>query len=1056
MAQKRKSTKNNKRTSTNGKNTRNNSKLTELDTDMVLNEAVVIIGFLAALIMLLGNLGLCGPVGSWLKSLQTGLFGMLGYVFPIWMFVSIVLIMSNAGNRRAVLIVVASFFALIALGALLHLFAGKNFEEIDSLMDLYTAGEGGGLLGGVLAGGLENVIGFAGSLLVNAAILIVALVVVTGKSFVNAVSRGSGEVYEHAKTGAAHLHEEHLIKSEERKRRREMAQLANIDLKAQSRTDQAMDIQSHDDQLHSGNYTDDESQPMSSGEAEAAEGTGFAAKEPESAAYIQGTFTSSADADLKTLSDDALAKETHSLAAAVSSIAMRQNGNFSTPQAVQDESFEDQYSFDHIQTYDYTSEEAFAKTAGAYRPHEYSDEDDFSAYSELLRQADIEDDSVPFDMYTVKPREGLDDTDVYSRAENYTSASREENDGVYSVQPADAARSEENASTDQSELPAEIADTYSDQSTELSETDAYVEEPSLPAEADLYADEQALPAETDSYTDQPALSAEADSHADQPALISEKDAYGGHSPVSFKAEVIASSEQDKPDKAGTSQPPKKVRKPYVIPPTSLLIRGTGTVRNSSEKEFGDTARILERTLAQFGVKVAVTNVSCGPTVTRYELKPELGVKVSQIVNLTDDIKLALAAADIRIEAPIPGKSAIGIEVPNKSNLTVHLRDLIESDTFRNAKAKLLFAVGMDIAGTTIVGDIDKMPHLLIAGATGSGKSVCINTMVLSLLYRYSPDEVKLIMVDPKVVELSVYNGIPHLLIPVVTDPKKAAAALNWAVEEMMKRYKMFEREGVRDISGYNQHIANFLKEGRRVDESTNLPYEKMPQIVIIIDELADLMMVSKNEVEDAICRIAQLARAAGIHLVIATQRPSVNVITGVIKANIPSRIAFAVSSGVDSRTILDSVGAEKLLGKGDMLYYPQGTAKPVRIQGAFVSDDEIKKVVDFIVQQDLADYDPDTIGRIEAGSSGSAGAAQDKNQKEQDERDALFAEAGRYIIEAGKASIGNLQRKFRIGFNRAARIMDQLCECGVVGREQGTKPREILMTIEEFEDYLTL
>ena len=501
----------------------------------------------------------------------------------------------------------------------------------------------------------------------------------------------------------------------------------------------------------------------------------------------------------------------------------------------------------------------------------------------------------------------------------------------------------------------------------------------------------------------------------------------------------------------------KEKKVYVIPPTSLLSKGTGMMRSSSEREFGDTARKLEETLAQFGVKVTVTDVSCGPTVTRYELRPEMGVKVSKIVSLTDDIKLALAAADIRVEAPIPGKAAIGIEVPNKDNMTVHLRDLIESDVFKRSKARLLFAVGMDIAGSTVVGDIDKMPHMMIAGATGSGKSVCINTMVLSLLYRYSPEEVKLIMIDPKVVELSVYNGIPHLLIPVVTDPKKAASALNWAVEEMMKRYKMFEREGVRDISGYNQHIERLLSDGKRVDESTNMPYEKMPQIVIIIDELADLMMVSKNEVEDAICRIAQLARAAGIHLVIATQRPSVNVITGVIKANIPSRIAFAVSSGVDSRTILDSVGAEKLLGKGDMLYYPQGMAKPVRIQGAFVSDDEIRRVVDFIIQQDLAEYDADTIGKIEAGAGASSSdATQNQTQKEQDERDALFGEAGRYIIEAQKASIGNLQRKFRIGFNRAARIMDQLCECGVVGREQGTKPRDILMTMEEFEDYLSL
>ncbi len=449
-------------------------------------------------------------------------------------------------------------------------------------------------------------------------------------------------------------------------------------------------------------------------------------------------------------------------------------------------------------------------------------------------------------------------------------------------------------------------------------------------------------------------------------------------------------------------------------------------------------------MASFDVNVTVEDISIGPSVTLYELKPEQGVKVSKVLSLANDIKLALAASDIRIEAPIPGKSAIGIEVPNKQKQTVFLRDLFESRAFRNGGESIGFAVGKDISGKVIVADIAKMPHVLIAGATGSGKSVCINTLIMSIIYKYSPEDVKLIMVDPKVVELSVYNGIPHLLIPVVTEPKKAASALNWAVAEMGERYKKFAATGVRDLTAYNKRI----EDARRRGNIEGLP-EKLPKIVIIIDELADLMMVANNEVEDAIVRLAQLARACGIHLVIATQRPSVNVITGIIKANIPSRIAFAVSSGTDSRTILDSNGAEKLLGKGDMLFAPYGSPNPIRVQGAFVSDEEVSAVVDFLKNQGMrARYDEDTIKHIEE-SEKTAGAS-----GEVSERDELFEAAGRYIIEKDRASIGNLQRNFKIGFNRAARIMDQLASAGVVGDEAGTKRREILMNMDEFLDVL--
>ena len=437
-------------------------------------------------------------------------------------------------------------------------------------------------------------------------------------------------------------------------------------------------------------------------------------------------------------------------------------------------------------------------------------------------------------------------------------------------------------------------------------------------------------------------------------------------------------------------------KQYKFPPVSLLNRNTNSKASNLERENKDTAITLKQTLQNFGVKVDITDISCGPSVTRYELKPELGVKVSRIVSLADDIKLSLAAADIRIEAPIPGKSAIGIEVPNKEAGSVFLRELIETDTFKNTSSKIAFAAGKDIAGKTIVADIARMPHLLIAGATGSGKSVCINTIIMSILYKARPDEVKLIMVDPKVVELSIYNGIPHLLLPVVTEPKKAAGALNWAVNEMDTRYKMYAGVGARSLKVYNDIAAKMeFKEGE-------VPVEKLPEIVIIIDELADLMMVAPGEVEGAICRLAQLARAAGIHMVIATQRPSVNVITGLIKANVPSRIAFSVSSGVDSRTILDMNGAEKLLGKGDMLYFPSNIPKPIRVQGAFVSDEEVSKVVQFLKDNMSGEVNYDeSITETAIASKASGQAAE-----QQDDRDSLFADAGRFVIEKESGSIG--------------------------------------------------
>ena len=476
---------------------------------------------------------------------------------------------------------------------------------------------------------------------------------------------------------------------------------------------------------------------------------------------------------------------------------------------------------------------------------------------------------------------------------------------------------------------------------------------------------------------------------------------------------------------------------YEFPPIQLLAEGDKKGIKGGKKAVADTATKLQKTLYSFGVSAKVENVSVGPAITRYELKPAEGVRVSKIANLADDIALNLAAETIRIEAPIPGKQAVGIEVPNKENEIVPLRDIIDCDSFKNHKSKLAFALGKDVAGNEVVTDIAKMPHVLIAGATGSGKSVCINTLISSIIYKAKPSEVKLVMVDPKVVELSVYNGIPHLLIPVVTDPKKAAGALAWAVQEMVNRYSLFASKNVRDIKGYNEALEG---EGEG---------HKLPQIVIIIDELSDLMMVSPKDVEDSICRLAQMARAAGMHLVIATQRPSVDVITGIIKANVPSRISFAVSSQVDSRTILDMAGAEKLLGKGDMLFYPAGAPKPTRIQGAFISDKEVEKIVDFVKNNGEATYNDEIIKQIENANSTDK---EIDSQDEEDDTDPLLMEAIEVVVETKQASTSFIQRRFKVGYARAGRIIDQMEERGIISGFQGSKPREVLMSKEKWEE----
>ncbi len=496
-----------------------------------------------------------------------------------------------------------------------------------------------------------------------------------------------------------------------------------------------------------------------------------------------------------------------------------------------------------------------------------------------------------------------------------------------------------------------------------------------------------------------------------------------------------------------NKPKKKVpRNKYKKPPLSLLNENKNKKGGDEDKTLKENAFRLQEVLKNFGVDATVQDICQGPSVTRYELKLADGVKVSKITNLADDIKLNMAAVDVRIEAPIPGKAAVGIEIPNATASPVLIRDIMDSPEFKAADSNISFGVGKDISGKTIIGDIAKMPHMLIAGATGAGKSVCINTLIMGILYKAHPDDVKLIMIDPKVVELSVYNGIPHLLLPVVTDPKKASASLQWAVNEMTNRYNMFAKAQVRDLKGFNKYV----------EDNKDLPDipDKMPQIVVIVDELADLMMVASKEVEESICRLAQLARAAGIHLIIATQRPSVDVITGLIKANMPSRVAFRVSSGIDSRTILDTTGAERLIGKGDMLFFPQGYTKPLRVQGAFVSDDEVKNVVEFLKNNNEYDNTSDAENEIASLAKGESSGGSAKAEDGGSDVDEYFKEASRFVVEKGSASSGMLQRMYRIGFNRAARMIDQMQDAGIVSGEQGTKPRNVLVSKEQLEEIL--
>lgn len=996
-------------------------------------EIKIILTAVLGLFLFLSNFGVMGKVGTFFSQIQMGLFGMVGYAFPVLLLLSVIFYVRNQGTFLAGLKLVCSLFMIIILSALMHLLFGS--KELLSPAVYYGEGVSGvlsgGVIGGCTAGALRTLSGTIGAYLILIALLIICMVFVTERSFVNAAKSGAERTARAAKEGGAIAKEAAQAYRMKQEARREERVARGIDF-------DALELM-------------DDGRPAGGRVSEAA---------MLYAGYGRELITGQPgmeDVDDFTGHGKIRKKRRYGVDA--------EEMSYDTEILPNPDEFTGK--IEGVPEYDYEEDTVpFEETADEpYKSYNFGmDTQETSGGNRGfgLREAKQSgyaaesDTSEPEPEGISEPR-GLSAFRTEADAEGYTGARAGAHPGAYTGAYTGAQAFDGTASEAFSEVFE--AEAQGASFGELNAAEA-IGAGAVSAQNEAAGFEvQAVSGRAGSGTGAPrtvtATGKEVAKTTDEAKALLKKKLAGEIDRIDTGDEqkkAAAPTETENKAVAAEIQKKKIVKKPYVFPPLSLLKRGPKSSA-VNQQELKETAVKLQQVLRTFGVGVTVTNVSRGPAVTRYELTPDAGVKVSRITSLSDDIKLALAAADIRIEAPIPGKAAVGIEVPNKDNATVFFREIIDTDEFRSHPSRLAFAIGKDIAGKTVVGDIAKMPHLLIAGATGSGKSVGINTLVMSLIYKSSPDDVRMIMIDPKVVELSVYNGIPHLLIPVVTDPKKAASALNWAVAEMTDRYKKFAETGVRDLKGYNAKAEAVKKQLPPDTPEEEIP-KKLPQIVIIIDELADLMMVAPGEVEDAIIRLTQLARAAGLHLIIATQRPSVNVITGLIKANVPSRIAFKTASGTDSRTILDMNGAEKLLGSGDMLYFPSGAPKPSRVQGSFVSDQEVQAVVDFLTKHGAAEYSEE-IGNAILNQASEPQSGTGGGTKEASPYDEYFEEAGRLIIEKEKASIGMLQRMYRIGFNRAARLMDQLSEAGVVGPEEGTKPRKILMTEAEFEAFLS-
>ena len=966
------------------------------------NEITLVVSFGLVVLMMFSNFGHCGMIGKWLASFFFGIFGCAQFVMPVFFFLGVTILIANDYSTLAMKKCGAGFIILMEVSALSQLlYRGASITVHDLFSLAINNHVTGGIIGGGIALLLKKGFGTAGAMVILFCIFLLSCILLTQRSFVSFFKK----IVKDMKTSR----EEWKKAAQQKQLEREAA--ATEDILINLDEEETPDRTKSFLKMKNGKKKTTEKRRTEQCEEKVKELEERRSQKESAREKTDKTEPKKNLQDLKvnvplfTSSDEVKRKD------CVKEL--------------------------HPRIYPFTEED------GKTEP--FQGKLDFSAFT---FPDEIKESASSFEEETNQKEKEEDVYEAPHKAKGGFHTSLPEEIKISGLKTSVKEPVENIVSEADAILEEDISVNLPDFSQSMMEAERINDE-----EKDKEKDK-----ETTEYKliDSETANVEAMTNevVDMNNEAADNEGYAGEISDISDNEVIESEAKDneiisnetvvkeiKAKEAAVPDRKKAEGKDYIFPPVTLLIKEQQTQSSGYEQYLKETALKLQQTLESFGVNVTITDISCGPSVTRYEMFPEQGTKVSKILSLTDDIKLNLAASDIRIEAPIPGKAAIGIEIPNKHNQTVHFRDLIESGTFKNFKSRLAFAVGKDIGGKTVVTDLAKMPHLLIAGATGSGKSVCINTLIMSILYKASPEEVKLIMVDPKMVELSIYNGIPHLLIPVVTDPKKASGALNWAVAEMTNRYKKFTETGVRNIEGYNKKVKELQKSGE-IDPET---IKKMPQIVIIIDELADLMMVAPGEVEDAIVRLSQLARAAGIHLVIATQRPSVNVITGLIKANIPSRIAFSVSSGVDSRTIIDMNGAEKLLGKGDMLFYPAGYSKPVRVQGAFISDSEISDVVEFLKEnEDVAVYDTEVTEKIE-NKLNSAAISQEKDE--------YFEAAARFVIEKDKASIGMIQRMFKVGFNRAARIVDQLADAGIVGPEEGTKPRKVLMSSEQLEAY---
>ena len=966
------------------------------------NEITLVVSFGLVVLMMFSNFGHCGMIGKWLASFFFGIFGCAQFVMPVFFFLGVTILIANDYSTLAMKKCGAGFIILMEVSALSQLlYKGASITVHDLFSLAINNHVTGGIIGGGIALLLKEGFGTAGAMVILFCIFLLSCILLTQRSFVSFFKK----IVKDMKTSR----EEWKKAAQQKQLEREAA--ATEDILINLDEEETPDRTKSFLKMKNGKKKTTEKRRTEQCEEKVKELEERRSQKESAREKTDKTEPKKNLQDLKvnvplfTSSDEVKRKD------CVKEL--------------------------HPRIYPFTEED------GKTEP--FQGKLDFSAFT---FPDEIKESTSSFEEETNQKEKEEDVYEAPHKAKGGFHTSLPEEIKISGLKTSVKEPVENIVSEADAILEEDISVNLPDFSQSMMEAERINDE-----EKDKEKDK-----ETTEYKliDSETANVEAMTNevVDMNNEAADNEGYAGEISDISDNEVIESEAKDneiisnetvvkeiKAKEAAVPDRKKAEGKDYIFPPVTLLIKEQQTQSSGYEQYLKETALKLQQTLESFGVNVTITDISCGPSVTRYEMFPEQGTKVSKILSLTDDIKLNLAASDIRIEAPIPGKAAIGIEIPNKHNQTVHFRDLIESSTFKNFKSRLAFAVGKDIGGKTVVTDLAKMPHLLIAGATGSGKSVCINTLIMSILYKASPEEVKLIMVDPKMVELSIYNGIPHLLIPAVTDPKKASGALNWAVAEMTNRYKKFTETGVRNIEGYNKKVKELQKSGE-IDPET---IKKMPQIVIIIDELADLMMVAPGEVEDAIVRLSQLARAAGIHLVIATQRPSVNVITGLIKANVPSRIAFSVSSGVDSRTIIDMNGAEKLLGKGDMLFYPAGYSKPVRVQGAFISDSEISDVVEFLKEnEDVAVYDTEVTEKIE-NKLNSAAISQEKDE--------YFEAAARFVIEKDKASIGMIQRMFKVGFNRAARIVDQLADAGIVGPEEGTKPRKVLMSSEQLEAY---